>query len=141
MFKGNKIHTTTTQAEHRCDVGAGVGLPPGLGVLVVGVDRVTVEERDQQGNDSVGVAVLDWCIVLDGTDFDCATNPLIYQPAPDNNLVRKNDLREHTATIRPPGIFAALAGDLALVSFAIHRSRRLADMATVSPTTTRWRCS
>ncbi len=115
VFKGNKIHDNNRP--NTVTSGLVSGLPPGLGVLVVGVDRVTIEKNEITGNDFVGVAVLDWCIVLDGTDFDCATNPPIYQPAPDNNLVRKNDLGNN-GNNPPPGIFAALAGDLALVSFA-----------------------
>ena len=110
-------HLQQQQAEHRA---AGVwwpGLPPGLGVLVVGVDRVTIEKNEITGNDFVGVAVLDWCIALDGTDFDCDTNPPIVQSAPDNNLIRRTSWGA-TATIRRAAL-RALAGDLAFVAFAL----------------------
>jgi Right handed beta helix region len=114
VLKGNHIYNNNRP--NTVTSGLVSGLPPGLGVLLVGVDRVTIDKNEITGNDFVGVAVLDWCIVLDGTDFDCNTNPPIVQPAPDNNLVKKNKLGGNGAN-PPDGIFALLAGDLALVSF------------------------
>ena len=114
VFKGNKIYNNNRP--NTVMGGLVSGLPPGLGVLIVGVDRVTIEKNEITGNDFVGVAVLDWCIALDGTDFDCDTNPPVYQSAPDSNVVTNNLLGSNGGS--PPGTaFDLLAGDLALVAF------------------------
>jgi hypothetical protein len=115
VFKGNKIYNNNKP--NTAPPGSLVsGLPPGLGVLMVGVDRVTIEKNEITGNDFVGVAVLDWCIALDDTDFDCDTNPPVVQSAPDNNLIRGNTLGGNGSN-PPGGLFGSLAGDLALVAF------------------------
>lgn len=115
VLKGNKIYNNNKP--NTAPPGSLVsGLPPGLGILLVGVDKVTIEKNEITGNEFVGVAVLDWCIALDGTDFDCDTNPPIVQSAPDLNLIRKNTLGNNGGN-PPGGIFGSLAGDLALVAF------------------------
>lgn len=90
-------------------------LPPGVGVLVLGVDHVTVANNLIENNDFVGVAVLDWCVGVDGGDFDCDTNPPIVNSAPNNTLVKGNSLGDNGGN-PPPGLFGALAGDLAFFS-------------------------
>ena len=115
VLKGNKIYNNNKV--NTAPPGSLVsGLPSGLGVLMVGVDKVTIDKNEITGNDFVGVAVLDWCIALDGTDFDCDTNPPIVQSAPDRNLIRNNTLGGNGSN-PPGGIFGSLAGDLALVAF------------------------
>lgn len=115
VFKGNKIYNNNKV--NTAPPGSLVsGLPSGLGVLMVGVDKVTIDKNEITGNDFVGVAVLDWCIALDGTDFDCDTNPPIVQSAPDRNLIRNNTLGGNGGN-PPGGLFGSLAGDLALVAF------------------------
>jgi parallel beta-helix repeat protein len=39
-------------------------LPPGLGVLILGVDRVVVQENRIEKNDFVGIGMIDWCVAL-----------------------------------------------------------------------------
>lgn len=114
VFKGNRIRNNNKP--NTVMSGLVSGLPSGLGVLMVGVDRVTIEKNEITGNDFVGVAVLDWCIALDGTPFECTTNPPIIQPAPDNNLIKGNKMGSNGGN-PPGGIFGTLAGDTALVSF------------------------
>lgn len=114
VFKSNRI--VNNNRPNTVMSGLVSGLPPGLGVLLVGVDRVTVEKNEITGNDFVGVAMLDWCIALDGSSNACNLDPPLFQPAPDNNLVRGNTLGNN-GNNPPPGIFASLAGDLALVAF------------------------
>jgi hypothetical protein len=115
VLKGNKIYNNNKP--NTAPPGSLVsGLPPGLGVLLVGVDRVTIDKNEITGNDFVGVAVLDWCIALDGTDFDCDTNPPIVQSAPDLNTIKRNMLGNN-GNNPPGGLFSSLAGDLAIVAF------------------------
>jgi len=91
-------------------------LPPGVGVLVLGVDRVTVEKNLIENNNFVGVAMLDWCLAVGGSTYDCATNPPIVQSAPDNTLVKGNSLGGNGGS-PPEGLFGDLfAGDLAFYS-------------------------
>jgi parallel beta-helix repeat protein len=39
-------------------------LPPGLGMLILGVDRVDVQQNRIEKNDFVGVGMIDWCVAL-----------------------------------------------------------------------------
>lgn len=39
-------------------------LPPGLGILILGVDRVEVEGNRIENNDFVGIGMVDWCVAL-----------------------------------------------------------------------------
>ena len=91
-------------------------LPSGVGVLILGVDRVTLEKNVIENHDFVGVAILDWCIAVDGSGFDCGSNPPVTQSAPDNNMIRRNSLGGNGGN-PPGGIFAALAGDIGMVAF------------------------
>lgn len=93
------------------------GLPPGGGILVLGVDNVLVKKNLVENNDFFGVGVVDYCIGVDGTDFDCDTNPPIVEPRPNDNLITKNDLATN-GTDPPPGVFASFAADLTLIAFA-----------------------
>jgi parallel beta-helix repeat protein len=45
-------------------------LPSGVGVLMLGVDRVLVKRNTIQDNDSVGIGMVDWCFGV-----DCNSNP------------------------------------------------------------------
>src|SRR5215468_9632668 len=67
-------------------------LPVGGGILVLGVDNVTVAKNEVDNNDFFGVAVVDWCFGVAGGPFDCSTSPPIdNDPAPNDNLVKQND--------------------------------------------------
>jgi hypothetical protein len=86
-------------------------LPRGIGILVLGVDNVTVEKNQIENNDFLGLAVVDYCLAVDGTDFDCDTNPPEVESAPDNNQMIKNTL-VNNGLMPDPGPFAALAADI-----------------------------
>jgi parallel beta-helix repeat protein len=64
-------------------------LPQGIGVLVLGVDRVTMKKNAVEDNDSVGVAMLDWCDAV-----DCVMNPpeVTDTSADDNRFIRNTIL-------------------------------------------------
>ena len=119
VFKGNRIYNNNLP--NSAPPGSmPAALPSGVGVLVLGVDNVTIEKNEITGNEFVGVAVLDWCIAVDGGSFDCATNPPIVQSAPDFTLVKGNNLGNNGTNPPadpPASAFAFLAGDLALVAF------------------------
>ncbi|HSQ01270.1 MAG TPA: right-handed parallel beta-helix repeat-containing protein [Candidatus Dormibacteraeota bacterium] len=86
-------------------------LPPGGGILVLGVDRVTVRNNRVENNGFFGVGVIDYCLAVAGTDFDCATNPPEVEPAPDDNEVTANAVA-FNGGMPPGGVFDILAADL-----------------------------
>jgi hypothetical protein len=87
------------------------GLPPGGGILVLGVDRVTLSGNLIENNDFFGVAVIDYCVAVADTPFDCAINPPEVETAPDDNVVVSNDFFGNYS-MPPPGIFAPFASDI-----------------------------
>jgi parallel beta-helix repeat protein len=85
-------------------------LPSGGGILVLGVDRVTLEKNQVANNDFFGVAVIDYCLAVSGSGFDCNVNPPEVEPAPNDNLIVKNFVSYNAAN--PSGPFAPLAADI-----------------------------
>lgn len=94
------------------------GLPPGGGILVLGVDRVDLKKNLIENNDFYGIAVVDYCVAVFGTDFDCTTNPPEVEPAPDDNTYAKNTLINNgTDPTDDPAFadFASLAADITYI--------------------------
>jgi hypothetical protein len=111
-ISGNHVHDNN--APNTAPPGSmSADLPPGGGILVLGVDRVTVRNNRIENNGFFGVAVIDYCIAVDGSDFDCDMNPPEVEPFPDDNEITGNALWVNGQT-PPGGIFAALAFDLTL---------------------------
>lgn len=67
-------------------------LPPGGGILVLGVDRVNIKRNRIENNDFYGIAVIDYCVAVAGSAFDCASNPPEVESAPDDNTYVRNSL-------------------------------------------------
>jgi parallel beta-helix repeat protein len=67
-------------------------LPPGAGVLLLGVSDHVVAKNNIEGNGYVGIGVLGWCTATDGTGNNCGAKPPITDPAANNNLVSQNYL-------------------------------------------------
>jgi parallel beta-helix repeat protein len=49
-------------------------LPPGIGILILGVDNVDVQQNRVEKNQYVGVGMLDWCLAVAGSGFDCTAS-------------------------------------------------------------------
>ena len=87
-------------------------LPNGGGILVLGADHVDVTKNRIENNDFFGIAMIDYCIAVDGTDFDCTVNPPeVTDTAPDNNRFTSNALFGNGLNA-PPGPFAPFAADI-----------------------------
>jgi len=86
-------------------------LPPGGGILVLGVDDVDLRKNQVHGNDFFGIAMIDYCLAVAGTDFDCGMNPPEVEPSPDDNRVTHNAATDNGAA-PPPGPFAPFASDI-----------------------------
>lgn len=96
--------------------GGTVGqLPPGGGILVLGVDTVDVQKNKIENNDFFGIAMVDYCVAVDGTPISCSANPpIVPDTSPDNNKFTSNDLSGN-GNDPPPGPFQSLGADLLLL--------------------------
>ena len=82
-------------------------LPPGIGVLALGVSDHVIAKNNVDDNDYVGIGVLGWCTALDGSPRACDfTKPdlgLKWPPQANNNLVSQNKLSGNAGEPPPPG--------------------------------------
>ena len=87
-------------------------LPYGGGILLLGVDHVDLQNNRVENNDFFGIGMIDYCLAVLGTDFDCAINPPeVADTVPDYDQVIGNNLaNNHGAP--PPGPFEGDAADL-----------------------------
>jgi parallel beta-helix repeat protein len=69
-------------------------LPPGVGVLLLGVSDHVVSKNNVEDNDYVGIGVMGWCSALFGTPRQCEDDfsDLRGPPEASNNLVSQNRL-------------------------------------------------
>jgi hypothetical protein len=100
-----------TTATCRTVTGGLVGeLPSGGGVLVLGWTPST-SATTNQNNNFFGIAMIDYCIAVDGTDNSCQNNPPFYSDtSPDGNRFIDNEITGNGSD-PPPGPFEAVAGD------------------------------
>ena len=106
---------------NRPSTGSGglVGLlPPGGGILVIGVDNVRVTNNKVENNDFYGIAVVDWCLAVGCND------PMPPPPAldgvPDYNTFVRNTLMNNGTDPQPGDdpllqLFALFAADITYV--------------------------
>lgn len=87
-------------------------LPPGGGILVLGADRVNIKRNRIENNDFFGIAVVDYCLAVASTSFNCTTSPPDVEPAPDDNTYVKNTLVNNGTDPEPFGGFEAFAADI-----------------------------
>lgn len=62
-------------------------LPAGCGVLLLGVDNVTMKKNLIEDNDSVGIGMIDWCV---GAGTCVSSPPVVTDTTPDNNTFIAN---------------------------------------------------
>jgi len=107
----NYVHDNN--AENMALVGSqSAELPPGGGILLMGVDKVDVRDNRIENNDFFGIAIVDYCLVVLGTAFDCLSNPPeVADVMPENNQVIGNTLVDNHGA-PPPGPFQSSAGDI-----------------------------
>jgi hypothetical protein len=99
-------------------------VPPGLGILHVGVDDSLIQRNYIANNDFGGIGVIDYCLVVAGTPFNCSggdpnvTPGFIADQTAENNQVRDNMLMNNGTN--PTGPFAGFAADITLLTFGDH---------------------
>jgi parallel beta-helix repeat protein len=96
-------------------------LPPGVGVLALGVSDHIISNNHVADNDYVGIGVLGWCTALAGGPRDCGDGSgLRWPPEAENNLVSKNYLSGNGGNPPPlPPEFLLPDVDLLYVQFEI----------------------
>ncbi len=86
-------------------------LPYGGGILVLGVDHVDVQTNRIENNDFFGIAMLNYCLAVAGTEFACPLPPELPDAAPDYDQFIGNTLADNHGA-PPDGPFKALASDI-----------------------------
>ncbi len=90
-------------------------LPPGMGILLLGVDDVEIRDNEITGNDFVGVVLVDYCLAVDGSDNSCENNPPFFtDTSPDNNRLIDNVITGN-GTNPPDHPFAPIAADIVVL--------------------------
>ena len=100
-------------------------LPPGIGMALIGVDRVTVKHNIIENNDSFGITVAQWCLVAGGCSDSDPPPPGFPDTWPDGNTFVQNTLT-HNGT-NGHGDFAALAADITYVVTEAGHTNCFAD--------------
>ena len=91
-------------------------LPPGAGVLLLGVSDHVVAKNNIEDNDYVGIGVLGWCTALAGGPRDCGDGSgLRWPPQANNNLIAQNYLSGNGTGAAPGAPLPAV--DLLYVQF------------------------
>lgn len=96
-------------------------VPPGIGILHLGVDDSEIRHNWIQGNDFSGVVVADYCATVSGTPFDCALDSTVSpeflaDQAASNNRVVDNVVLNNGTNPLPSHPFAPFAADLILLT-------------------------
>jgi parallel beta-helix repeat protein len=91
-------------------------VPRGTGILHVGVDDSLLANNRIENNDFSGIAIVDYCVAVGGTPFDCTldsdvTPEFIADQSATNNTTVDN-LLINNGTNPDPGGFAFAAADL-----------------------------
>jgi parallel beta-helix repeat protein len=100
-------------------------VPPGTGILHVGVDDSSIAGNLVENNDFVGIAVADYCAVVQGGPFDCGVDPdvtpgFVAKSEATGNRIADNILRSNGTKVDPTNPFAFAASDLALLTVGDH---------------------
>lgn len=106
----NHIHDNN--AANTAPGGTVAELPPGGGILLLGVDNVDVQNNLIENNNFFGIALIDYCVAVMDTDFDCTKRPPAFRDtAPEFISLIGNTLIDNGFD-PPPGPFKDLAADI-----------------------------
>jgi len=96
------------------------GLPPGVGILLLGVSNHVIAKNRVENNDYVGIGVLGWCTATASIPGrGCDVDPPQADPAANDNLIAQNKVSGNGGS--PPGGGAGpldfLAADITYFQF------------------------
>lgn len=111
-------------------------VPSGLGVLYLGVDDSEIARNRIERNNAAGLALVDYCLAVGGTDFGCDVDPtvtpeFIADSFTSRNRVIDNVMVDNGLLPDPSHPFAFVASDLALLTFAPDNCYRDNVYATI----------
>jgi hypothetical protein len=96
-------------------------LPPGVGVLLLGVSNNVIAKNVVQNNDFVGIGVLGWCTATATNPIrNCMEVPPQADPAANNNRVSQNQVAGNGGsppTDPPFDVISFLAADITYFEF------------------------
>ncbi len=100
-------------------------VPPGTGILQVGVDDSSISGNLVENQDFVGVALADYCLVVAGGPFDCSVDPTVTPGFVALNEARGNRIEDNVVQGNgghpdPTSPFAFAAADLALLTGGVN---------------------
>ncbi len=94
VIEHNNIYDNNRVERSRLRRASRPGLPPGVGVLLLGVSDHVIAKNTVEDNDFVGIAVLGWCTATATNPArNCVVDPPQADPAANNNLVSQNKVR------------------------------------------------
>ena len=73
---------------------------------------MNIQKNRIENNDFYGITVVDYCLAVGGSSFDCASNPPEVEPAPDGNTFVSNVLANNGTAPVPFGGLEAFAADI-----------------------------
>jgi parallel beta-helix repeat protein len=93
-------------------------LPPGGGILLLGVHDITVQGNRVENNDFYGTSLIDYCVAVAGTSSDCTLHPpQVTATEPDSNTYVSNTFVNNGTNPVPFGGFEHFAADIAYLLF------------------------
>jgi hypothetical protein len=93
------------------------GLPPGIGILLLGVSNHVIAKNTVENNDFVGIGVVGWCTATATIPArSCMVDPPQADPAANNNRISQNKVRGNGGS-PPGGSLAFLAADITYFEF------------------------
>jgi parallel beta-helix repeat protein len=100
-------------------------VPPGTGILHIGVDDSEITGNLVENNDFIGIAVVDYCAVVQGGPFDCTLDPTVTPgfaalSEATGNTIEDNVLHANGLHPDPASPFAFAASDLGLLTAGDH---------------------
>jgi parallel beta-helix repeat protein len=107
-------------------------VPPGTGILYLGVDQSEVSGNVVKGNKFTGIALADYCLTVDGPPFACDLDPTVTLPFILDQAATQNRVTGNVATGNgyDPGAdnpFGFAASDLTLLTFPDAHDNCFAD--------------
>ncbi len=90
-------------------------LPSGGGILLMGVDQTTIKKNQVENNDFYGLAVIDYCLAVGGSAFDCNVVPPEVEPIPQGNRVERNSFVNNGTAPDPTHPLAPFAADITYI--------------------------
>ena len=105
VYNNNKVNDVTG--------GLVSQLPSGIGILLVGVDRVTLDRNEVHDNKTMGLTITDWC-----TAAGCPNPypPTIPNPLPEHNDITANVFTHNGYDPDPSDpLYALIASDITYI--------------------------